>query len=39
MKKIVIYTGGTMVHVRPHFSLCAPAYGTVGEAIDTVVRE
>lgn len=22
-----------MVHVRPHFSLCAPAYGNVGDAL------
>jgi len=27
---IVIFSGGTMVHVTPHFSLCAPAYGKVG---------
>ena len=31
MKKIYIITGGTMVHVAPHFSLCAPAYGQVGD--------
>jgi len=32
MKKSNIYiiTGGTMVHVTPHFSICAPAYGKVG---------
>ena len=30
MKTIYIITGGTMVHVTPHFSLCAPAYGKVG---------
>ena len=28
--KVVIYSGGTLVHVAPHFSLCAPAYGKVG---------
>ena len=28
-----IITGGTMVHVAPHFSLCAPAYGKVGRQI------
>lgn len=27
---VVIISGGTMVHVRPHFSLCAPAYGMIG---------
>lgn len=30
MKKIYIICGGTMQHVSPHFSLCAPAYGNVG---------
>ncbi len=29
-KRIYVLTGGTMVHVTPHFALCAPAYGTVG---------
>ncbi len=33
MKTIYIITGGTMVHVTPHFSLCAPAYGQVGAEI------
>lgn len=33
MKYIYVVTGGTMVHVRPHFSLCAPAYGQVGAEI------
>jgi hypothetical protein len=28
-----VITGGTMVHVAPHFSLCAPAYGSVGKSI------
>lgn len=30
MKKIFVICGGTMNHATPHFSLCAPAYGTVG---------
>lgn len=30
MKNIYIITGGTMVHITPHFSVCAPAYGKVG---------
>lgn len=30
MKRIYVISGGTMVHIRPHFSLCAPAYGTIG---------
>ncbi|HVI01036.1 MAG TPA: phosphopantothenoylcysteine decarboxylase [Enhygromyxa sp.] len=29
-KRFYVLTGGTMVHVAPHFSLCAPAYGRVG---------
>lgn len=33
MKNIYIITGGTMIHVTPHFSLCAPAYGKVGTQI------
>ncbi len=33
MKHYYVVTGGTMVHVAPHFSLCAPAYGTVGDGI------
>jgi len=28
-----VITGGTMKHVAPHFSLCAPAYGTVGSQV------
>ena len=30
MKNIYIITGGTMVHITPHFSITAPAYGKVG---------
>jgi hypothetical protein len=30
LKRFYVLTGGTMVHVAPHFSLCAPAYGRVG---------
>lgn len=29
-KRIFVICGGTMNHVTPHFSLCAPAYGSVG---------
>jgi hypothetical protein len=32
-RKIVVIGGGTMVHVTPHFSLCAPAYGKVAKSI------
>lgn len=31
--RFYVITGGTMVHVAPHFSLCAPAYGQVGAKI------
>jgi hypothetical protein len=33
MKRIYVLSGGTMVPIRPHFSLCAPAYGTVGREL------
>lgn len=33
MKKIYVYGGGTLVHVRPHFSIAAPAYGTAARTI------
>ena len=39
MKNIYIITGGTLVHVSPHFSLCAPAYGKVGEEIHSNLNE
>jgi len=39
MKRIYILTGGTMVHVTPHFALCAPAYGTVGVEIFTRLEQ
>jgi hypothetical protein len=32
-RRFYVITGGTYVHIAPHFSLCAPAHGTVGEAI------
>jgi len=33
MRTIYVVTGGTLVHVSPHLSLCAPAYGAVGAEI------
>ena len=33
LQRFYVLTGGTMVHVAPHFSLCAPAYGRVGADI------
>lgn len=32
-KHMYIVAGGTINHIAPHFSICAPAYGTVGEQI------
>ena len=32
-RRFYVITGGTMAHVAPHFSICAPAYGTVGEQL------
>ena len=29
-KRMFVICGGTMNHVTPHFSFCAPAYGSVG---------
>lgn len=37
-RRFYVITGGTMVHVAPHFSLCAPAYGRVGEHIAHELR-
>jgi hypothetical protein len=34
MKSIYVIAGGTMNHVTPHFSLCAPAYGAVGRELN-----
>lgn len=38
MKYLYVITGGTLVHVSPHFALCAPAYGHVGETIEAQVH-
>ena len=32
-KKIYVISGGTMVHIRPHFAISAPAYGNVGREV------
>lgn len=39
MKNIYIITGGTMVHITPHFSITAPAYGKVGVEIYALFSE
>ena len=39
MKKFYIISGGTVVHVAPHFALCAPAYGSVGTLINHTFRQ
>lgn len=33
LQKIVIFSGGTINYIRPHFALCAPAFGTIGNNI------
>lgn len=33
-KKIYLLGGGTVFHLRPHFALCAPAYGKTVKALD-----
>lgn len=37
-RRFYVISGGTMVHVAPHFALCAPAYGSVGWKITDVLR-
>lgn len=37
-KKVVIYGGGTMSHVRPHLAICAPAYGHTAYQLDELFR-
>ena len=32
-KTVIIISGGTVSYIRPHFAVCAPAYGTVGNDI------
>lgn len=37
MKKIKIFGGGTINHVRSHLALCAPAYGNTAQMINEVI--
>lgn len=39
MKKIYIITGGTMVHIAPHLSICAPAYGKIGDNLSEEISK
>lgn len=38
LRRIAVFSGGTVVHVRPHFSLCAPAYGNIGTLLEDKLR-
>jgi phosphopantothenoylcysteine synthetase/decarboxylase len=38
-KKIVIIGGGTMMHVKNHLALCAPAYGSTANTIMKLCHE
>lgn len=38
-KKIVIYGGGTVSHVRPHLAICAPAYGAAARRIQELCAD
>ena len=38
-KKIVIFGGGTITHVRSHLALCAPAYGNTARQIDSFCQQ
>jgi len=37
-KKIIIFGGGTISHVRTHLALCAPAYGTTAKKLAVLCR-
>lgn len=38
-KKIVIYGGGTINHVRNHFAFCAPAYGQTARQLAELAKQ
>ena len=38
-KKIVIFGGGTVYHVRNHLALCAPAYGSTAKQLAELSKE
>jgi hypothetical protein len=38
LRRIAVFSGGTVIHVRPHFSLCAPAYGNIGTLLEDKLR-
>ena len=38
-KNIYIITGGTMQPIAPHYSICAPAYGTVGNELENDLKK
>jgi hypothetical protein len=37
-KRIVIYGGGTVFHIRNHFAICAPAYGGTARRIAELAK-
>lgn len=39
MKKVHIFGGGTVYHVRPHLALCAPAYGNTAHQLNKLCQE
>ena len=39
IKNVYIFGGGTMNHVANHFSVCAPAYGTVANQLYKLVKD
>lgn len=39
MKKVHIFGGGTVSHVRPHLALCAPAYGNTARQIEILCKK
>jgi hypothetical protein len=39
MKKVHVFGGGTVFHVRPHLAITAPAYGGAARQIEKLVSE
>lgn len=38
-KKIIVLGGGTVMHIKNHLALCAPAYGTTAKQIAELCKE
>lgn len=38
-KRVVIISGGTIMHYRAHFGICAPAYGGTGKILEKLCKK